>query len=185
MILNSKGNNFYFVFPKGFFPDAVTEKYLPYLKKQPTPYESIPQLMNSTIQAIDFPSFSANTVEQTRYLGKTVRYKGSQPIQNLFTNDFNITFKMVDGYLNYFVMLDSLLWFLNLKNQNVHTLDLALRLLDNDGNIITSLVFQEAIIKSISQLTLSYTSVSPETSTFTLGFTCNYIDIKLEAHEGK
>jgi hypothetical protein len=181
MILNAKGNNFYFVFPKGFFPEAVTSKYLPYLKRQPVAYDSIPQMMNSTIQSITVPSIQMGTVEQTRYLGKKVRYKSSVPVQDLFSSDFSVTFKMLDGFLNYFVMMDTLLYFLNFKNADVHTMDLAVRLLDNDGNIITTIGFKDTILKSLGELQLNYTSNSPENQTFSLGFTCNFIDIVLEA----
>ena len=184
MILNAKGSNFFFVFPRGFFPDAVTEKYTPYLKRQPIAYDSIPQMMNSTIQSVTVPSIQTDVVEQTRYLGKKIRYKSATPIQDLFSTDFNVTFKMVDGFLNYFVMMDTLLYFLNFKNADVHTMDLAVRLLDNDGNIVTTIGFKETIIKSLGELQLNYTSNSPENQTFSLGFTCNFIDIVLEAKEG-
>jgi hypothetical protein len=184
MILNSKGSNFYFVFPKGFFPEAITNKYLPYLKRQPVAYESIPQMMNSTIQGISFPQLQAGTVEQTRYLGKKQRYKGSVPIQDLFTQDFTVTFKLLDGYINYFVMLDTLLWFLDFKNPREYSYDLVIRMLDNNGNIVTSVGFKNTILTTISDLTLSYTANSPEVQTFTLNFSCNFIEIYLEAKEG-
>ena len=181
MILNAKGNNFYFVFPRGFFPEAVTSKYTPYLERQPVAYETISQLMNSTIQSVTVPSIQMTTVEQTRYLGKKVRYKSSVPIQDLFSTDFSVTFKMTDGFLNYFVMLDTLLYFLNFKNSDVHSMDLAVRVLDNDGNIVTTIGFKETILQSLGELQLNYTSNAPDTQTFSLGFSCNFIDVILEA----
>jgi len=184
MLINSKNSNFYFVFPRGFFPKSVTEKYLPYLKKQPTAYDSIDQLMNSSIQSITFPSLNATTVEQVRYLGKKVSYKGATPIQDLFSRDFTISFRNVDGYVNYFIMLDTLLYFLNFKNPDQHVMDFVLRTMDNQGNIVTSVSFKESILTSISNLEFNYTQNSPQNSSFNLGFTCNYIDIILEAKEG-
>ncbi len=55
MLLNPKGNSFYFVFPRGFFPPVVVDKYMPYIKKQPIPFDNINDYMNSTIQTIGFP----------------------------------------------------------------------------------------------------------------------------------
>lgn len=184
MLINSKNSNFYFVFPRGFFPRAVTDKYLPYLKKQPTAYESIDQLMNSSIQSINFPSLQATTVEQVRYLGKKVNYKGAVPIQDLFSKDFTISFRHVDGYINYFVMLDTLLYFLNFKNPDVHSIDLVLRTMDNQGNIVTSVSFKETILTGITNLDFNYTQNSPQNAAFSLTFVCNYIDIVLEAKDG-
>lgn len=184
MILNSKGSNFYFVFPKGFFPDSVTEKYLPYLKRTPSPYETIAQMMNSSLQAVSLPQLQSGTAEQTRYLGKKQRYKSSVPIQDLFSQDFTVTFKLLDGYINYFVMLDTLLWYLDFKNPAQYSYDLVVRLTDNNGNIVTSISLKNTILTTISELSISYTSNSPEIQTFTLSFSCNFIEILLEAKEG-
>ena len=78
-------------------------------------------------------------------------------------------------------MLDTLLYFLNFKNSDVHSMDLAVRLLDNDGNIVTTIGFKETILQSLGELQLNYTSNAPDTQTFSLGFSCNFIDIILEA----
>jgi len=184
MILNSKSSNFFFVFPRGFFPDTVTEKYLPYMKRQPSAYETIAQMMNSSIQSINFPELQATTVEQTRYLGKKVVYKSAAPVQDLFSRNFQVTFRLVDGYLNYFVMLDTLLYFLNFKNPKVHSMDLVLRMMDNEGNLVANIGFKESIILSISSVDLNYTQNNPTFSTFTLSFTCNFLDIQYEPRLG-
>ena len=47
MLLNPKQNSFFFQFPKGFFPEIIVNKYLPYLKKQPIPYDSLTQFAES------------------------------------------------------------------------------------------------------------------------------------------
>ena len=75
MLLNPKGNSFYFVFPRGFFPKSVVDKYLPYIKRQPIPFDNIDDYMNSTIQTIGFPNMTIDSVEQVRNLGKKISYK--------------------------------------------------------------------------------------------------------------
>jgi hypothetical protein len=57
-------------------------------------------------------------------------------------------------------------------------------MLDNNGNIVTSVGFKNTILTTISDLTLSYTANSPEVQTFTLNFSCNLVEIYLEAKEG-
>lgn len=181
MLLNPKGNSFYFVFPRGFFPPVVVDKYLPYIKKQPIPFDNINDYMNSTIQTIGFPGMNIDSVEQVRNLGKKISYKSATPVQDLFTQDFTVGFKNVDGFVNYFIMLDTILHFLNFQNPQLHLQDLPLRIMDNEGNIVMSVTFQGTILTSYSELQLSYASNSNQFTPFTLGFKCNYIDIVLEA----
>jgi hypothetical protein len=180
MLLNPKGSSFYFVFPRGFFPEVITEKYLPYIKKQPIPFDNINDYMNSTIQTIGFPSMQIDSVEQVRNLGKKIQYKSATPIQDLFSQDFNIDFKNTDGFMNYFIMLDTVLWNLNFKNENLWVQDLPLRILDGEGNIVASVTFKQSIFTSFSELSLNYTQNNPQFESFKMGFKCNYIDIRME-----
>jgi hypothetical protein len=180
MILNSRANNFYFTFPRGFFPDDVIKKYTPYVYKQPLPYDTVPDFINSTIQGITFPSMSIDSVEQVKNLGKRISYQSATPIQDLFSREFSITFRLVEGFTNYWIFLETVLNFLNLKNPGVFIQNLPLRILDNEGNVITTVKFKEVTVTSFSELQLNYTQNSFQTDTFSVGFKCNYIDIDLE-----
>jgi len=180
MLLNPKSSSFYFVFPKGFFPDIISDKYMPYLKKQPIPYDTLQSYVNSTIQSVTFPSMTIDSVEQIRNLGKKITYKGSTPVQDLFTHDLTIGFKNTDGFINYFIMLETILHFLNFKNQDLFIQDLPVRIMDNEGNIITSVIFKEVTISSFSEIELNYTSNNPTFAAFSMGIRYNYLDIVLE-----
>ena len=181
MLLNPKSSSFYFNFPKGFFSERVTEKYKKYIERQPIPFDSVQSYVNSTIQSIGFPSMTIDSVEQVRPLGKKIAYKGSTPVQDLFSKDFSINFKMADGFINYFIMLDTVLDFVNFANGQTFVQNLPVRIMDNDGNIVTSVTFQEVLFTSFSELELNYTNNNPSYTSFTLGFKCNYLDIVLEA----
>jgi hypothetical protein len=180
MLLNPKGNSFYFNYPKGFFSPNVTEKYESYIKKQPIPFDNVDQFVNSTIQSIGFPSLTADTVEQVRNLGKRVNYKSSTPVQDLFNKDFSISFKAVDGFVNYFIMLETALHFLNFKNPNQFIDVLPLRIMDNEGNIVFSVTFKEVLFSGVGEISLNYTANNPSVTTFDVGFRCNYLDIQFE-----
>jgi hypothetical protein len=78
-------------------------------------------------------------------------------------------------------MLDTVLDFLNFANDQVFIQALPLRIMDNEGNIVMSVTFQEVLFTSFSELELNYTNNNPTYSSFNLGFKCNYIDIVLEA----
>jgi len=179
-ILNARANSFYFVFPKGFFPDKVHKKYVDYLKKQPTPYDTLTSYMNSTIQSVTFPSMSIDQVEQVRTLGKKINYQSATPVQDLFNREFQITFRIAEGFINYFIMLETVLEYLNFKNPGVYIQNLPLRTLDNEGNIISTVMFKEVTLTSFSELSLNYTQNSPTVYTFVAGFKCNYLGLDLE-----
>ena len=181
MLLNSKQNSFYFTFPKGFFPDVVTDKYLPYIKKQPIPYDNIQNYVNSTIQSIGFPGMSIDSVEQIRPLGKKISYKSATPVQDLFSKDFNVQFRIVDGFINYFIMMDTILHFLNFANDQIFIQNLPVRIMDSEGNIVVSVTFKEVTLTSFSEFDLNYTSNSNQDATFNVGFKANYIDIVFES----
>jgi hypothetical protein len=181
MLLNPKASSFYFVFPRGFFPEKVIDKYLPYLKKQPIPYDTLDNYINSSIQSITMPSVTIDSVEQVRNLGKKIYYKGATPVQDLFSHELTIGFKNSDAYLNYFIMLDTILHFLNFKNQELFIQDLPVRIMDNEGNIVFSVEFKEVTLTSFSEVELNYSNNNPAYSAFTMGIRYNYIDILLEA----
>lgn len=180
MILNARANSFYFVFPKGFFPSGISDKYFQYIKSQSIPYDTLTQYMNSTIQSISFPSLQASSVTQTRPLGKTITYQSSVPIQNMFSQGIDVTFRMAAGFINYFVMLETMLEHLNFKNPDLFVENLPLQVLDNNGNVITSVQFKGVTLSSLSELNLNYTQNAPAPTAFTVGFNYNYITIDLE-----
>ncbi len=82
--------------------------------------------------------------------------------------------------MNYFIMLDTVLWNLNFKNENLWIQDLPLRILDGEGNIVASVTFKQSIFTSFTELSLNYTQNNPQFESFKMGFKCNYIDIRME-----
>ncbi len=180
MLLNPKLNSFYFNFPKGFFTERVTQKYQKYIEKQPIPFDTVAQYVNSTIQSIGIPGLTIDSVEQIRPLGKKISYKSATPVQDLFTQEFTIGFRNVDGFINYFIMMDAIVDFLNFGNPDLFIQDLPVRIMDSEGNVVVSVTFQEVIFTSFSNIDLNFTNNNPQYQAFSLGFKCNYIDIKFE-----
>ena len=180
MLLNARLNSFYFVFPKGFFPDSVHQKYIDYIKRQPNPYDTLTSFMNSTIQSINLPAMSMSTSEQVRNLGKKINYQSAVPVQDLFGNDFQVSFRIGEGFINYFIMMETLLEKLNFKNPDVYIQNLPVRIMDNQGNILVSVTFKEVTLTSLSAIDLNYTQNAPQVNTFQVGFKYNYIGIDLE-----
>jgi hypothetical protein len=179
-LINPRGNTFYFTFPKGFFPEEVVKKYEPFIKRQTIPFDTIGAYINSTIQSVSFPSLTIDGVEQTRMLGKRISYQSATPVQDLFNKDIAVTFKMVDGYINYFIVLETILHHLNFKTGDLYLPNLPLRMMDGNGNIIVSVQFKLVTVTSVSEISLSYTANTPQATNFSLGMKANYIDLDLE-----
>lgn len=181
MILNSRNNSFTLFFPPDFFANEVKEKYKKYYQSLILPYDTIEDFMSSTIQQIDFPGWSMQPVTQTRNLGKQQDYKNSKPIPDLFTREFSITFKMTDGFLNYWIFLDNAYNYLDFSNKNIDTLSpIRLSFLNNEGYLLTSVIFNKPILKGQDGLKMSYSSVSPDFNTFKVTFAYFDFDISVD-----
>ena len=177
MILNARNNGFVFLFPPDFFSEEVKEKYKKYYKSLILPYDTLEDFMSSTVQQVEFPGWDMPLVTQTRTLGKKQEYKGSKPIEDVFQRQFSLTFKMSDAFLNYFIFLDNSLNFIDFSNRNQTTSPMRLSLLNNEGYLVSSIIFNKPILTGQDGIKLSYSSVTPEFKTFTAKF--NYLDFKL------
>jgi len=181
MLINARQNSFFFQFPKGFFSDKLEQKYIGYVKRMPIPYDTLRDFMNSTIQQISFPTLTAiDHVEQIRPGGFKQSYKSATTLQNLIKRDYTISFKLGEGFINYWIMYDCMVEFLDFQNRNEYLPDMILRLMDNNGVVMASNTFQQSIFTSLSEVQLNYSSTTPEFSIFQVGFRCNYIQTTLE-----
>lgn len=181
MILNARQNGFIFNFPKGFIYPEVVEKYEGYIKRMPIPYDTVNDFINATIQSVNFPTIqSIDNVEQIRPGGYKQNYKSSTTLQNLIRRDFSVSFKLGEGFINYWVLYENIVRFLDFQNPEQYLPDFRLLLLDNEGIIMASVILQQPIVTSLSDIQLNYASTTPQFSTFNIGFRCNYVNVKLE-----
>ena len=84
---------------------------------------------------------------------------------------------MSDAFLNYFIFLDNSLNFIDFSNRNNSTAPMRLSLLNNEGYLVSSIVFNDPILMGQDGIKLSYSSVTPEFKTFTAKF--NYLNFDL------
>lgn len=181
MILNARQNGFIFNFPKGFIYPKVVEKYQGYINRLPIPYDTINDYINATIQSVNFPTLrTVDSAEQVRPGGFRQTYKSSTTLQNLIQREFTVTFKLAEGFINYWVIYENIIDFLNFQNPEQYFPDFRLLLLDNDAIIMTSVILQQPIVTSLGDIQLNYSSTTPQFSTFAVGFKCNYVNVNLE-----
>ena len=181
MILNSRNNSFDFRFPRKFIPAEVVAKYKKYLDKVPNSLLAEPiDYVNYSIQGINIPGVSFDPVSLQDNDG-TIRYhRGAVPIQNTINREFTVTMQLLDGYINYWIMMDTLLYYYARSTKDPYCPDLTLRILDAEGASVAYMEFQKPILKSINDLNLNFSENISAFSTFEISFNYNKLALKLE-----
>jgi hypothetical protein len=177
MILTAKNNNFIVRFNRGFFYPSITKKYESYIKRLPIPYETVHDYMTASIQACTFPALSAEPVEQTLY-EDPVSWKGGKRLETYLSREFNLTFKLYEGYINYWILYDTFRAFYDFDNKEEFLSDVTLSFLDQTGFEFIGVEFHQILITSLSELELNYSSNTAEFKTFNANFKYNYIKVK-------
>lgn len=177
MIPNAKNNNFFVTLTDLFFYPEIIEKYKFYVDRLPNPYENIPDFVNSSIQGISFPSIDMGTVEQS-LMEEPVRWKDGFNFDKTMDKSFVITFKLFEGYINYWIMFDQLRKFYEYDTKNEFFPPMTVSFLDNTGFELIAFKFNKVLMTSLSSLDLTYAENIPEFQTFDVGFTYNYFDVE-------
>ena len=176
MILNSRNNNFIVRLQRGWFYSDIIRKYETYIKRLPIPYDNLQDYMTAGIQAMSFPSLSAETVEQTLYEDPIVAKGGHNPIWYL-DREFTLTFKSYEGYINYWIMFDMFFEFYSMDQKDKYLGDITLSFLDQTGFEFVAIEFSQVTLTALSSLELNYSSNTAEFTNFTADFKYNYIKI--------
>ena len=181
MILNSRNNLFNFRFPRTFIPKEVVEKYSKYLNRMPGNLVTEPvDFINYSIQGIQLPGISFDPIQQSPNDGTITYHRGSIPIQNTIERQFTVEMQLLDGYINYWIMQDTLLYYYSKAKKEPFINDLKLQILDAEGIHIMSAIFEKPIMNSISNLELNMSSNIAEFNTFEINFYYNKFNIILE-----
>jgi len=181
MILNSRNNTYDFRFPRNFIPDEVADKYRKYLAKIPGNIMAEPiDFVNYSVQGLNVPGISFDPVTQNDWDGTTRYHRGSQPIQNTVERQFTVTMQLLDGFINYWIMQDTLLYYYSRGTKVPFTQDLTLRVLDAEGASVAFFKFENPIMNSINELTLNMSDNVADFSTFEVTFYYNKIDLQIE-----
>lgn len=184
MLLNSRNNLFFFNFPRAFVPAKVIERYKPYLNRIPGNIIAEPiDFINYSVQGVDLPSVSYEPVRQIGKVGQERAYRSSIHPDETRSKEMTITMQLLDGYINYWMMLDIFDHYYDIKTKNVHIPDgVVLRILDAEGQIIVSSAFTEVLFKEIGPLQMNFSNNAPDFSTFDCTF--EYLDLETKVELG-
>lgn len=179
----SRKDLFIVAFPREFISNEIETFYQPYVKRMPSYIDSPRELVKSTVQAITIPSFGydvVSTIYKDKYTpsGITRQNRGSLNVQDLSNKSLEITFKMINGYVNYWIMLDTFFEKYAYENNNPYMFDLPVHIIDNDGNIMFTRVFKDCIFSAISEFQISYGDNVAGFDTFTITFNYTLTETK-------
>lgn len=189
VFLNARSNQFKFLFPKGFLFPTIDEKYKQYLKDLPTPYADVRSFLNSTVQTISFPGITGVTPVEQVQAGRTIAYRQGYKFSQVINKDFTVTFRLVDAYLNYWLMYEQLIRYTNYAEEHPDDPDreffpdFEILYLTNNGNLTILQTLKQILFLGITDLTPSYTDISNSIKTFTCTFRFNYFELQVHPME--
>ena len=201
MFLNARSDLFKVEFPRTFIPKSLKDKYAPYVFRMPTMINDVSDLINYTIQTVTIPTMNYSPVEQMKpdtknpnvsedvnpnslgrsstEAGRTRRWRSSQNVQEIFTKEFQVTFQLIDGHINYWIMLDTLLYYYDFQNKDRFTPQVPVRILDSEGNVCFTAQFTDVLFTGLTEYQLSYSDLSQEFKTFDATFQYNTLNLEL------
>ena len=187
MILQNRNDLFKVELPKVFIPKEIKERYSPYVFRMPTPITDISDLVNYSIQTITVPSFNFEPIEQVKpggYQGKsrgtTRKWRQALSKEMLIDRTFTLTFQLLDGNVNYWILLETFFHYYDFSNENPYTFDIPLRIFDAEGICMYTATFKDCLFTGMNQFTLSYSELTPEFRTFDTTFAFNDIEINFQ-----
>jgi hypothetical protein len=86
---------------------------------------------------------------------------------------------MTDAYLNYFIFLENSLDYLDFSNKQQVFDPIELVLMDNQGYMVSSIVFNKPLLKGQDGFKLSYSANTPDFRTFQAKFSYFDFDLKI------
>lgn len=179
MRLSAQNSQFSFNFPVDFIEPWLYTQFEKLMIKNFIPYDTVLDYINSTIKEVVIPGMSYENQQQTLRRGKKVNWKDSKSVFDTFPGEIDITFRAVDSYMNYFMLVQILTEFY--LNNHKHSIELFnLNILDKDGDLIYTILFREIFLKSIGEIRVGYQQYDITEKTFTVGFKYNWVDCRFE-----
>lgn len=181
MVLNNKPQMFNIAFPSNFFYPEIATKWSPIIEKMKLPYQGVDDFMNAQIQQIRFPGFNVEPSIQQRGQYE-VTYNGGKELEPLITKELNITFKLTESYVSYFILWDQLDMYLHYKANIEEAKDIwfepiTLSFISDAGFELTKFIFRQLTPLSMTELNLSYAATVASYNTFTWNLKYNFFDI--------
>lgn len=173
-LLSAKYSNFVLEFSEGWVKSEIEKKYQAFFDRNDVPFDNILDYLSHTIQSVSWPGKQVEIVQQ-KIQHEIKPFKPGTDSKFYNVRQIDVSFSVLDGYLNYFILQDifELYHELGCKAKgNSYMPDIFLHILDSDGYITTTLQFKDIVFSAITSLDLSYSSNTPDFKGFNI--TLNY-----------
>ncbi len=177
MILNAKNSMFTIWFPPNFFYPKVIKRWEPVVKRLKLPYETIEDFFNSSIQSITMPAMSLDNVAQQQSQFK-INYKGGKELEPIFEKVLDVTFKLAEGFITYWILFDQIEEYMRYKEGDVFWPSMYVSFLDMHGFELVTFEFNQLIPTGMTQFDVSYATTAADFNTFTLNLKYNRFKVK-------
>lgn len=181
MVLNNKPQLFRISFPSTFFYDSVCEKWGPIINKMRLPYQTVADFMNSQIQSLSFPGVNLSNPEQGRIQYK-VMYPTGKELEPLVEKTLNLTFKLTESYLSYWILWDQMDYYLHygdiVEREPIWMEPISLAFINDAGFELTEFLFRDITPVSLSEINISYAATVASYNTFTWSLHYNVFEVK-------
>lgn len=174
-------NMFNFLLPQEFIPDVIEKRYIKLLKAQRKLHNSVIDYINSNVLSITYPSINFPITSNEQIVKrKKIHWKTVGNIYDLFNKEFTLTFSNVDSNICYKIVQEALIYHY-LDTSKAYDNNIIVELLDENRKNIFIEIYRNVIFTGISDTTLAFNNQAIQSQTFTVNFTCNYIDIEYPA----
>ena len=186
MILQNRNDLFKVELPRVFIPKEIKDRYAPYIFRMPTPVTDVSDLVNYSIQSITIPNFNYQPVEQVKpgyyeqAKGTVRKFRQALSPEMLIDRSFSITFQLLDGNVNYWIMLETFFHYYDFQTKEPYTFNIPVRIFDAEGICMYTSTFKDCLFTGLNEFTMSYSEITPEFRTFTANFAFNDMQIDFQ-----
>jgi len=177
-ILNAKNNMFTIWFPPNFFYPKVKELWSPVIKRMKLQYQTIEDFFNASIQSVSMPAVDLATVSQVQRQFTDIVYKGGKELEPIFDRSLDVTFKLSEGFVTYWIIFDQIEEYMRYKEDDVFWPPMYVSFLDHHGFELVAFEFEKIVPTGLSPFEVSYATTAADFNTFTLGLKYNRFNIK-------
>ncbi|MBR5297482.1 MAG: hypothetical protein IKU29_06415 [Parabacteroides sp.] len=189
--LSPRRDLFKFAFPRDFIPPEVAEKYRNILSKNPCIISTPIDYLNESIQGVNIPGISDVNISQSQHSSNAsiksynklnvepktdiIHTSSSNPLDKI-NKEFTVTFRMNQGFYNYFMLYETLFHYICKPNQRTEEPVLYVDILDESGVVRSRIKYMDVHMDGIDGLDFSYDKVTRDSDTFTVTFKFNNVD---------
>lgn len=192
--LSPRHDLFRFAFPRDFLPTEISERYGIIINKEPGVLVSAIDYLNESIQGINIPGISDVNITQTQHssnsISRTDKKLNVEPSVNIIhtstanpldkiNREFVVTFRLNQGLYNYFMMYETLFYYICKPILKEEEPVLYVEILDESGVIRSRIKFIDVHMDGIDGLEFNFNKVQRDADTFSVTFKFNNIDFEL------